>query len=74
LDWQGQETALACLIDARENAGVHLFVAFNNSGKEVTFPLPQLPWVVNIHTDGAPEVGGAVKVSAQSLVVLTASA
>jgi isoamylase len=87
LDWNAHETALAFWIDGRENDGVQIFAAFNNTHRHRSFTLPEIPWRMRINTakaspddivtHGKPVgdiIEGTLDVAAQSLIVLTSSA
>jgi isoamylase len=87
LHWDGPETAIAGWIHARENGGMHLLAAFNNTHRSRRFPLPPQAWRVRVNTAKsapwdvcvthalAPACNfSMLEVPAQSVVVLTALA
>ncbi|MBI1319229.1 MAG: glycogen debranching protein GlgX [Candidatus Hydrogenedens sp.] len=51
LDWGSPRTPMACWIHARENAGCHLYFAFNNTHTTVAFRLPERTWRIRVRTD-----------------------
>lgn len=85
LDWGGAESAIAYCIHARENAGMHLLAAFNNTTRMRRFALPAhrwrlrlntakpAPWDISVaHALAPPFQQPTLDVPAQSVVVLAA--
>jgi glycogen operon protein len=50
VDWHSKETALACRINGRVNAGYSLYYMFNNTDSTKTFILPEGIWQLRIDT------------------------
>ncbi|HRI86882.1 MAG TPA: glycogen debranching protein GlgX [Candidatus Hydrogenedentes bacterium] len=82
--WTPDNPELGCWINASENGGVALYLAFNPSIRLARFKLPPIPWRLRIDTwqgsegdameaDRAPRVqpGGTIVVRPKSMMVLT---
>jgi pullulanase/glycogen debranching enzyme len=86
LDWTSPRTPLACWIHGNENAGRHLFLAFNNTHTTTHFLLPELSWQLRVRTDAESPIGedgvfgsepvaaGALHVPPGTLMILDSSA
>jgi len=86
VDWTSPRTPIACWIHGNENAGVHLFLAFNNTHTATHFVLPELPWMLRVRTDAycpigeegvfgsIPAAAGVLQLPPGSLMILDSSA
>lgn len=53
VDWDSDETPVAYRINGRDNEGVHIFLAFNNTEEVIPFTLPKGTWHECVNTGRA---------------------